>query len=246
VAVARKKLHRIPLHTRDPHEAKARFPDALRQWESQKAEWQRLANRVELTPDAARAIAVRWLETIAPKAELSAKAVAKASYERKRTITEVIPEDVTREKNSAFLDIIVPVRRFLGAKGDILAHRRALQQMRFEQEKAALAAIGRQFTAALSHGVKPTPPPLKFLTHFVDKAGLEEPDSPLFALWGNLLASTSEKYDDRYIHLVIIISNVSPKQALIFKKVFRAEIMPDLRYEIEKVAYDFYLAGRRE
>jgi hypothetical protein len=83
---AGKKLHRIPLHTRDPSEAKARFPDALSRWEMQKAEWRRLGNRVELTLDAARDIAAQWFDAIARDASLDRDGIdAPNPYHHPRT-----------------------------------------------------------------------------------------------------------------------------------------------------------------
>jgi hypothetical protein len=46
------------------------------------------------------------------------EAVAKATYTRKRTITEVIPPDVTRAKASDWLDLISPLTEWAGLKGD--------------------------------------------------------------------------------------------------------------------------------
>ena len=178
-----------------------------------------------------------------PSASLrvNAEAAAKVTYERQhiKRVTVNIPEDVTRERNSAFMDMISPVRHWLGIRGDVQEHRRKLQQIRHDHERATLEIVGQQFAKALSPGFTPIPPPLKFLSHFVEKAGLEEPDSPLVALWGNLLASASETYDARFIHLVNVVSSMSAKQAVLFKTMFRATTIFDLQREIDNVDTGF-------
>src|ERR1700722_4115119 len=102
-----------------------------------------------------------------PSADLrvNAEATAKVTYERQhiKRVTENIPEDVTRERNSAFMDIISPVRHWLGTRGDAQEHRRKLQRIRHDQERATLEVVGQQFARALPPGFTPIPPPLKFL-----------------------------------------------------------------------------------
>src|ERR1700738_4117712 len=70
------------------------------------------------------------------KAEVSAKIVR----QRKHSITEVIPPDVTRARAGAWLDILSPITEWAGLKGDALRHRR--QQLRIQQE-AALDRLAR-------------------------------------------------------------------------------------------------------
>jgi hypothetical protein len=70
------------------------------------------------------------------KAEATAKAelVARATYQRKHSTTEVIPPDVTRAKAIRWLDLISPITEWAGLKGDALRHQR--QQLRIQQDIA--------------------------------------------------------------------------------------------------------------
>lgn len=59
------------------------------------------------------------------KGTAKAEAIAKAVFERKKSITEVIPPDVTRAKAGRWLDLISPITEWAGLKGDALRFRRA-------------------------------------------------------------------------------------------------------------------------
>jgi hypothetical protein len=152
------------------------------------------------------------------KAEISAK----ASYQRKRThtISETIPEDVTRSKASAWLDVISPAREWLGMKGDIIRHRR--EQLR-AQQAATLSEIEQRASAALPPGATINAVPSKFVVPFLEQASLEEPGSPLIALWANLLASAATSYDGQYLHFSRLIAGLSPRQAQLFKDGFTTD-----------------------
>src|SRR3954451_1734776 len=147
-------------------------------------------------------------KTTAPKikAEATAKAelVAKASYQRKRTTTEVIPPDVTRAKTATWLTIISPITEWAGLKGDVLKHRR--QQLRIQQE-AALDRLAKIVQSEMEGKeiVQPLPP--KIMVPALEGASLENPDSPLLEWWANLLVSgaTGGKTRPYYIDLMKVI-----------------------------------------
>ena len=95
------------------------------------------------------------------------EAVAKASYSRKRTITEVIPPDVTRAKTGAWLDLISPLTEWAGLKGDQLRAKR--MQLRLQREDA-LSEIVARARAEISAASKPTKTiPNKFLIPFSNR-----------------------------------------------------------------------------
>ena len=164
------------------------------------------------------------------KAEISAK----ASYQRNRThtISETIPEDVTRSKASAWLDVISPAREWLGMKGDIIHHRR--EQLR-AQQAAILSEIERRAAAALPPGATINAVPSKFVVPLLEQAGLEEPGSPLIELWANLLASAATSYDGQYLHFSRLIAGLSPEQALLFKEGFTTDSLHGLERCVDNI-----------
>jgi len=127
------------------------------------------------------------------KAVATAKleAVAKATYSRNRTITEVIPPDVTRAKNGAWLDLFSPITQWAGLKGDALQYRR--QQLRIQQEDTLLR-LGEELRRKMVglEVVEPVVP--KILVPALEKASLEDPsDKTMIERWANLLASATQK-----------------------------------------------------
>ena len=110
---------------------------------------------------------------------------ASAKYEVKKNVTEHVPEDVTRARNTAWLTLLSPFTQWAGLIGDRLAHKRQL--LRIQQEEA-LEAVFAQAAPRLALLKRPVEPiPVKFLVPFLENASLEEPDSELIRLWANLL-----------------------------------------------------------
>jgi hypothetical protein len=145
--------------------------------------------------------------------EASAKMAAIAKYEVKKTVHEIIPEDVTRAKAGAWLTLISPINQWAGLKGDALANKRALLRLQQEDTLAEIAVRARARINALK---SPKALPNKFIFPLLEKASLEEPDSDLINLWANLLASAAEDYQPHYVHFANIISQISSRQAKIF------------------------------
>jgi hypothetical protein len=71
---------------------------------------------------------------VSAKASAKFEAVAKATYQRKKITTEVVPPNVSRAKAGAWLDLISPITEWAGLKGDALRYRRA--QLRIQQDNA--------------------------------------------------------------------------------------------------------------
>jgi hypothetical protein len=135
----------------------------------------------------------------------------------KKTVTEVVPEDVIRAKASAWLTLISPLTQWAGLKGDQLAHKREV--LRIQQEEA-LYLIAQSARKKLEVGeLASHPVPNKFLIPFLEKASLEEADSDLIDLWASLLASAAHDYNPHYIHFANLISQMSAQQAEIFTQV---------------------------
>ena len=170
------------------------------------------------------------------------EAVAKASYARKKTTTEIIPPDVTRAKTSAWLDLISPLTEWAGLKGDRLRFQRT--QLRLQREDV-LAEIARRATEKLGQGDTVSGPiPNKFVVPFLEQASLESPNSPLIDMWASLLASAAKDFSSYHIHFVSIISRLSPKQGQLFETLLGTRSARELdlsrdiiqgRYESHKI-----------
>jgi hypothetical protein len=97
----------------------------------------------------------------------------KVIIEHKKSISETIPEDVTREKVSRWLDVISPVTAWCGLIGDQLEHKRSL--LRLERE-AALYELAEKLKPKLE-GKVITPIPAKQLIPALENAGLDHDPS---------------------------------------------------------------------
>src|SRR5215813_8099389 len=170
------------------------------------------------------------------KAEASAKLPVKASYEVKKQVTRHIPEDVTRSRNSAWLDLISPLTEWAGAKEDELRYRRELLRI---QREEALNTIAVKAAPKL-HIISGKPVPNKFLVPFLEQASLEDPDSSLVDMWANLFVSASEKFQSYHIHFTGIISRLSKKQADILTRIVQAaDDEHDLELSVDNLFYWF-------
>jgi hypothetical protein len=177
------------------------------------------------------------LPRISAKAEATAHVGAVAKIERKKTITEIIPEDVTRAKASAWLTLISPITHWAGLKGDQLAFKRDL--LRIQQDET-LDRIARRTLARLANSKSvPEPVPPKFLIPFLEKASLEDPDSDLIGLWANLLASAAIQYNPHFVHFSNIISQLSSKQGELFERLIGKHGRTRALIDLEKLGFHF-------
>jgi|SRR5215471_3643834 len=147
------------------------------------------------------------------KAEVTAKAV----IQRKKTVSENIPPDVTRAKASAWLDLISPLTEWAGLKGDELRHKREL--LRLQREDVLAEIVSRARRQIESDGRATKPVPNKFIVPFLEQASLEDPGSELVDMWASLLASAASDYASHHVHFVSIISQLSAKQGNILRGV---------------------------
>jgi hypothetical protein len=151
------------------------------------------------------------------EASVKAEASANAKWSRERVTYEVVPPDVTRANSRAWLDVFSPIRHAAGLVGDRLEHMREIWRLKAEAEmQQVIDRISARFEEIRDHSKASEPPPAKFLYPFIAEASLEEPDSPLIDIWAKLLASATEHYDPRYIHLLSVVSRLSARQAAIF------------------------------
>lgn len=143
------------------------------------------------------------------KAAAELKAVAKASYDIKKNIEQKIPEDVTRARTHAWLDLISPITEWAGLKGDELRHKRSL--LRIQQDEA-LAKLGSSIQAKMRDKEVITPLPPKILVPALEAASLEEPDSPLIDWWADLLVSGATRAPLRP-YFIDLMSVLGPAEA---------------------------------
>lgn len=93
---------------------------------------------------------------------------------------------MTRARSGAWLDLISPLTEWAGLKGDALRYRR--NQLRIQQE-AALEKLASNVRLRMRGKVGQQYLPAKIIVPALEKASLEEPESPLIAWWADLLVS---------------------------------------------------------
>lgn len=166
-----------------------------------------------------------------PSVGATADARLEASYNVKKTINQNIPEDVTRARNSAWLDLISPLTEWAGLKGDELRARR--DTLRLQREETLNEIVAKALKKI--DIVSTQPIPTKFTVNFLEKSSLEEAGSSLIDLWSELLVSASEKYKPYHTHFVSIIGSISPSQADIFKSIVRVKTGHNLETAIDNI-----------
>src|SRR5262249_23731203 len=103
-------------------------------------------------------------------AKIEAVARATATYQHKKTVTEVIPPDVSRAKAHRWLDLISPITEWAGLRGDALRFQRDQLRIRQEASLERLAASIRDRMQG-QHVLHPLPP--KILVPALEGASLE-------------------------------------------------------------------------
>jgi Abortive infection alpha len=146
------------------------------------------------------------------KTEISAKIIR----QRKHSVTEVIPPDVTRAKAGAWLDLISPITEWAGLKGDALKFKRHL--LRIQQEDSLLR-VAQEVRKKLAGQTATRQVPRKILIPALEKASLEDADDDVMVdRWANLLASaaTDVKVQPRFVG---ILEEMSGRQAECLERV---------------------------
>ena len=143
-----------------------------------------------------------------PNAELSAKAIAKAeisakaSFQRKKIISEVVPPDVTRAKVGAWLTLLSPITEWAGLKGDALRFKRELLRVQQEETLVRVASKVREklSDSEVTHQIS-----RKILVPALEKASLEDADDNVMVdRWASLLASAAQdvKVQPRFVGIL--------------------------------------------
>jgi hypothetical protein len=154
-----------------------------------------------------------------PEASAKLQAVAKASYQRKRTTTEVIPPDVTRAKAGAWLDLISPWTEWAGLKGDQIRHKRELLRLQREEVLTTIALHARKQLNQTAVPIKPVPN--KFLVPFLEKASLEDEHSELIGKWANLLTSAAIEFNHHMVRFCTILAEIGPTEVKFLHRLCR-------------------------
>jgi hypothetical protein len=152
-------------------------------------------------------------------ASLTAKfaAEARATFHRKKIVTEIIPPDVTRAKVGRWLDLISPITEWAGLKGDALWYRR--QQLRIQQE-SALDALAKMVCTKMTGRKVVQPLPPKILVPALEAASLEDPESPLIEWWANILVSGATGMSVRPYH-IDLMKVIGPEEASCLNAIWR-------------------------
>ena len=139
------------------------------------------------------------------------EAVARATYQRKKTTTEIIPADVSRAKAGAWLTLLSPITEWAGLKGDALNFQRRL--LRIQQEETLLR-VARSVREKLAAATVTRPVPRKILVPALEKASLEDAaDDTMIEQWANLLASAAQdvKVQPRFVGILEEIAGSQAK-----------------------------------
>jgi hypothetical protein len=151
------------------------------------------------------------------KAVAKVEASAKASFQRKKTITEVVPPDVTRAKANAWLDIISPITEWAGLKGDDMRHKRELLRI---QREDVLTKIIERASRSVSMDNRTTVP-TKFVVPFLEKASLEEPDSDLIDIWSSLLTAAATDFNPHMTRFCSILAEIGSMEVQFLHRLCR-------------------------
>jgi hypothetical protein len=153
-----------------------------------------------------------------PTLSVELGATEKAGFNKTTTkkITQVIPPDVTRRRNGAFLELISVATEWSGLGADILRGKRALLRIQQEETLYRVALDARERIRQLDASTQPIP--TKALVPLLEKASLEHPDDDeLIRRWANLLASAAGDYDIEVITFASILSEIGPRECLILQ-----------------------------
>src|SRR5260370_40995960 len=81
-------------------------------------------------------------------AKVRLEASARATYAVKKTVHQVVPEDVTRARSKNWLDFLSPATEWAGLEGDRIRYRREILRLQHEE---ALAELATRVRSKLDH-----------------------------------------------------------------------------------------------
>lgn len=155
----------------------------------------------------------------------------KITVNKTKSVTEQIPEDVSRAKAHAWLEIISPITEWAGLKGDALRHKRDILRLERETNLVELALRLKQKL----DGQEINPIKNKILVPALERASLESPDSDFVERWANLLAAEAIDPADDTGLFSAILAEMGGIESKMLDRVQNKLINADL-WSSEKVA----------
>lgn len=125
--------------------------------------------------------------------------------------TEVPPESSGRLLD-AVTDVIRPWTEKRGLKGDLL---------RLQREEVLIEIAKRATQRAEIEGIDIQPVPNKILVPMLEKASLEELDSPLLPWWENLLLSAADENIESRPYFVDLINKIGSEEARLLEDLWQ-------------------------
>lgn len=173
------------------------------------------------------------------KASAKVEATAKAIYQYKKAVTEIVPPDVVRHRARKWFDLLSPLTEWAGKKGDVIRYDRLELQI---QREAALDRLASEVQdKLLGKKIKQVLPPKIFIPA-VEAASLEDPESDLMKWWADLLVSgvTISQIRPYYIDLM---SKIGEAEAAFLEAIWNKYDwwwMPQKHLSAESVAVEFF------
>lgn len=113
---------------------------------------------------------------------------------------------------NALVDAVAPFTEGMGLIGDhIRAHR----------YDVAIQIAERARQLAAQRNMKLSPPPLKFMVPFLEKASTETIDNELMEMWARLLVDAADEFQGVHLTYIQILSEISSFEAQYLNKVAR-------------------------
>lgn len=131
-----------------------------------------------------------------------------------------LPEPIGEAALAFFQKLLGPV----GEASEILS-----DKIRFYRWRSSLKTLKRAKEIAEKRGLPVNEVPLKFLIPFMEKASLEEEDSPLIEKWANLLASASSEASRGQTAFVEILSSLSGAEVGLLEKLLPGDVRQQIR-----------------
>jgi Abortive infection alpha len=128
----------------------------------------------------------------------------------KAELKATIPAPSMGRLVDALTDAIRPFTEPRGLKADLI---------RLQREEVAIQIAHLAAQRARIEKIKLTPPPMKFLITFLEKASLEVDDTDLHLRWAALLLSASTSYQASHVAFIDILSRLSADELKLLEEV---------------------------
>lgn len=127
----------------------------------------------------------------------------------KAEIKTEIPSESSGRLLDALTDIIRPFTETRGLRADVI---------RLQREEVLIEIAKRALERARIENTELHPVPNKFLVPFLEKASLEDIESPLIDKWAELLHSAASSYDAAMVRFTSVLAEIGPKELEFLEK----------------------------